>query len=311
MSTSAASPAPELSIIIVTYNPGEIVVGCLTSVFAACAGLAAEIIVVDNCSQDGTLERIQQAFPAARFIANPDNLGFAAANNVGLKAATGKYLLLLNPDVVVEPDAFRQMIDYLAASPGVGIVGPRTFTGQGQIAESANGAYTPLGILWQFWGLKHLFPLNRVRQQAALATAPLPVAWVQGSCLMFRREVYEAIGGLEAGFFMFCEEPDFCDRAARAGWQTAYLPQARVTHYESTTVSRYPLVKMRHYHLSPLYYFRKRRRFAAVRILKAGFIAELGMKYLVRRVQAAVRRSISSRAKVEAYPMVIREIWRY
>jgi GT2 family glycosyltransferase len=128
---------------------------------------------------------------------------------------------------------------------------------------------------------------------------------------MFRREVYEQVGGLDTGFFMFCEEPDFCERAAQAGWRTVYVPQARITHFESTTVSRYPLLKMRHYHLSPLYYFRKRHRPMSVLVLKLGFIIELSVKYFLRVIQNALKPHDSLRARIQAYPIVIKEIWHY
>lgn len=305
-------PIPrDLSIIVVTYNSGAIVIDCLASVFAACAGLAAEVIVVDNCSQDGTPERVRARFPQVQLIANADNRGFAAANNVGLAAASGRYLLLLNPDVIVEPGALKTMLAYLDAQRTVGIVGPRTTTGAGRIARSANGGYTPLTILRQFWGLDALLPPDVWQRQAETAREPFAAAWLQASCLLFRREVYAAIGGLDEGFFMFCEEPDFCERAAQAGWPTIYLPQAKIMHFESTTVSRYPLLKMRHYHLSPLHYFRKRRRRAAVYLLKLGFIAELGVKYALRRAQQALQPATAQPGKLDAYPIVIREIWRY
>ena len=311
MSTPLRSSRPDLSIVIVTYNSGEIVIDCLNSVFRACAGLAAEIIVVDNHSQDGTPGRIQGRFPQAHFIANAENRGFAAANNVGLSIAVGRFLLLLNPDVIVEPDALRIMVGYLQENGSVGVVGPRTATGEGKIAHSANGSYTAAAILRQFWGLDAFLPPGELQRQAESASAPFAVTWLQASCLMFRREVYAAIGGLDEGFFMFCEEPDFCDRAARAGWPTMYLPQAKVMHFESTTISRYPLLKMRHYHLSPLHYFRKRRRPAAVWLLKLGFVAELVVKYGLRRLQQALQPAAPLQGKIDAYPIVIREISRY
>lgn len=302
---------PDLSIIVVTYNSGELVLDCLNSLVMAITNLSAEIILVDNCSQDGMPERIHERFPQIHQISNGDNLGFAAANNIGLSAAAGRYLLLVNPDVIVEPNALELMLAYLEAEPQIGLVGPRTTDARGNVAASAHVKLTPFVILWQYWGLNSIVSVGQFRRETHHAMAPFDVAWVQASCLMFRREVYEQIGGLDAGFFMFCEEPDYCERAARFGWRTAYLPQARVQHFESTTVSRYPLLKMRHYHISPLRYFRTRRQPISVLVLKIGFIAELSVKYVSRLIQNALKPEGSLKAKIDAYPVVIREIWHY
>ncbi|MFN8447787.1 MAG: glycosyltransferase family 2 protein [Anaerolineae bacterium] len=298
---------PDLSIIIVTYNPGDDIDDCLNSIFENSSDLTIEVIVVDNDSHDGTPERIQRSFPEVHFIGNPTNDGFSVANNIGLKVAAGRYILLLNPDVILRPTTLRQMIDYLDAESGVGIVGPRVYTGTGAILLTANDTYTPAGTLWQFFGI----PYRILRRTCLTAIAPVDVAWVQGACLMLRREIYEQIGGLDEGLFLFCEEPDFCERALHAGWRTVYLPQAEITHYVSSTVTRYPLVKMRHHHISPLYYFRKRGRSTSVRILKIGFITELGMKWFLRAAQNVVKPNEFLQAKMQAYPIVIKEIWRY
>jgi GT2 family glycosyltransferase len=305
---------PTLSIIIVTYNPGDIVFQCLRSLPLGVGALSCEVIVVDNKSQDGTPARIQAEFPDVQLIANPDNLGFANANNRGLAASTGDFLLLLNPDVVVEPESLVRLVEYLQQNSQVGVVGPRVLDGKGDVALSAYGAYTPFSVLWQYLGFVRFYPyvgFGHYWKQLGTTQMPLEVGWIQACCILFRREVYAQIGGLDDGLFMFAEEPDFCERARLAGWRIEFFPGAQIQHFESTTVSRYPLTRMRHYHISPLYYYRKRGNLAAMLLLKAGFVFELSAKYGIHALQYTLKPTEPLKRRLEAYPTVLKEIWRY
>jgi N-acetylglucosaminyl-diphospho-decaprenol L-rhamnosyltransferase len=278
----------DLSIIIVTYNPGEILFDCLRSLPDGVGDLSYEAIVVDNASQDGIVGQAIERFPAVRFIINTDNRGFAGGNNQGLAEAKGQYLLLLNPDVIVERGSLKKLVDFLKGHPQAGVVGPHTVDRNGNLSLTANAPYNALTILWQYLGLDRLFP-NRVygwyRKQSMTATEPFEVGWVQACCLITRREVYERIGGLDEGFFLFAEDPDFCDRAAKAGWKTYFVPDVQITHFESSVVSHYPERKIRNYHISPLHYFRKRKQAGQVILLKLGFTFELLLKMVIRMLQ--------------------------
>lgn len=303
----------KLSIIIVTYNPGSVVVDCLRSI----PDLEAnhwEIIVVDNKSTDGMIPRIREAFPQICIIENAENKGFAGANNIGLEAAQGEYVVLMNPDVILEPDTMQTLTAYLDKTPQVGIVGPRTFTSTGKVDLSVHPRLSVSTILWQFWGLDRLFPyrmIGKYLKQAETAVDPFEVAWLQGHCLMFRRQIYEEIGGLDEGLFLYNEEPDFCERAEARGWKCVFVPQSRLVHLGSTTISRYTYVKMLHTHISMLYFFRKRRTLGSVWALKIGFVIELLMKWCIRAVQRIVRPSKEVSEKLTAYRKVIAEVIRY
>ena len=305
---------PILSIIIVTYNSGDIVFDVLRSAVSAIKDIDAEIIIVDNQSQDGVPQRVAEVFPEVQLIVSPENRGFATANNIGLAAAKGAFLVLLNPDVLVEVDAFRTLISFMQQNKEVGVVGPRTFDAHKQVTWTAHVPFSAWGILWQYCGLSRLFPYRmneHYRKQCETSTEPFEAAWVQAHCLLMRREVYDQIGGLDDKLFLFAEEPDFCDRATQAGWKVMFIPQAQVTHFESTSISRYPLIKMRHYHISPLYYFFKRQRRSDVRVLKIGFTLELFVKFLVRLFQFRWIADQKRMAQLKAYPIVIQEVWRY
>ncbi|MBI1257810.1 MAG: glycosyltransferase [Chloroflexi bacterium] len=304
----------QLSIIIVTYRPGAILDACLQSLAVGVGSLTYETIVVDNNSQDGTDEKIRTTYPDVRLIANPENKGFASANNLGLAQAGGDYLLLLNPDVVVEPGSLQRLVEFMEGDAHVGVTGPRVLDAQGKVALSAYGAYTPFSVLWQYFGLVDVYPyvgFGHYWKRLRTATNPLEVEWLQGCCLLIRRGVYAQIGGLDDGLFMFAEEPDFCERARNAGWKIKFFPAAQIQHFESTTVSRFPLLRMRHYHISPLHYFRKRGKSAAVALLKFSFIMELFTKYGIRLLQHGLKPSDNLKAKVEAYPVVLKEIWHF
>lgn len=302
----------DLSVIIVTYNPGVILAQCLVSVIKSQIDL--EVVVVDNASTDGTPELVRQNFSRVHLITNQENKGFAGANNQGLATTNGQYRLLLNPDVIVDDQAFAQMISFMEAHPEVGIVGPCTFDEHDKVAVTARTPYRPLNILWQYVGLDWVFP-NHVygvyRRACETATEPFEVGWVQGSCLMLRDKVYQKIGGLDEGFFLFCEEPDFCDRAFKAGWKTYFLPSARIHHLESSSVSRYPLRKLHHHHISPLYYFRKRQQRRSVIILKLGFSLELIAKSLIRLGLDSIHHKKPSLGRAKNYWIVLAEVWRY
>jgi GT2 family glycosyltransferase len=309
-----AKPGPSLSIIIVTYNPGGIIADCLRSLQEGARGLSYEVIVVDNASQDGTPERIAQEYPQAQMIANKDNRGFAAANNQGLALAVGHYVLLLNPDVMVHPGALSAMVAFLEENSAAGIVGPRTFDGEGNVALTARPPYSVVTVLWQYLGLSRLLPnhvYGQYRKACRDADSPFEPAWLQGSCLMLRREVYEQVGGLDEQFFLFAEETDFCDRAAGLGWRVAFIPHAHVTHYESSSVSRYIPIKVRSHHISPLHYFRKRGREGAVWLLKFGYTIELLGKVIIRLAQLVWRRNEELALRVRVYWAVLGESWRY
>ncbi len=303
-----------LSVIVVTYNSGPMVLDCLRSALEDDSAGDAEVIVVDNASDDGTPDLIARAFPHIRLIACEENRGFAAGVNRGLQVADGRYILLLNPDVAVHLGALGEMVGFLDENPPVGIVGPRTYDSDGEIALTARPPYSVATVLWQYLGLSRLFPylLNgRYRAMCESYAEPFEVGWVQGSCLMFRREVYEQIGGFDEGFFLFAEEADFCDRARVAGWRVFYLPSAAVTHRESSTVSRYVPLKIRSHHISPLYYFRKRGRWGAVWALKMGFTAELVLKSAIRAVQLVSGSGGDAGIRLRSYFATLIEVWRY
>ena len=223
-------------ILIVTWNVRDLLLRCLASVPAAAGLLSYEIVVVDNASDDGTLEALREAFPGVKVIANTQNRGFSGGNNQALATAVGAYLFLLNPDTELRAGAITALHHFLETHPQVGIVGPMLRYGDGSLQASRR----------RFPSLATLFSESTIIQEY-LPYLPFfasfyisdhspnerqTVDWIVGAAMFVRRAVYEQIGGLDEGFFMYSEELDWCRRAVAAGWQVAYEPAAEVVHFE-------------------------------------------------------------------------------
>lgn len=246
----------DLSVVVVNFNGGELLQRCIQSVAADLDGLSAELFLVDNGSSDGSFEaacklanRLSQGaageWPllALRAIQNRANLGFAGANNVALRAASGRYLLLLNPDVLLLPGSLRDMVRYMDDHPEVGISGPRILLPNGRLDSPCRRSFkTPSIYLYKLLGLGRLFPHSRRFGRYYLSYLPedrlVEVDAVIGAFLMMRRRTMEQVGLLDERFFMYCEDEDWCFRAKRAGWKVVYNPRAQVIHNKGSSASK-------------------------------------------------------------------------
>jgi N-acetylglucosaminyl-diphospho-decaprenol L-rhamnosyltransferase len=227
---------PDISIIIVSYNTCELLAGCLRSIFQAEYPYSREVLVVDNASSDGSGEMVAAQFPAVQLLRNRKNLGFAVANNQALALAGGRCLFLLNSDAAVLPAGLLALRSAFDEHPRLGIVGPALLNQDGSLQPS----WGDFPSVWQeFLFETFLFRLWPVRFPYGRRVHPLlraayrrlqTVDWVTGAALMLRREVYEQIGGLSEENFMYGEDLEFCARARRAGFATAYVPAAKVYH---------------------------------------------------------------------------------
>lgn len=252
----------DLSVIIVTFNSAGYLDACLDGLDAHLGSLTAEICVVDNASDDGTLEIASRRAASVQIVANARNLGFAAAVNRGLAATSGRYVLWLNPDTVPLDGGARDLVAYLDAHPDVGILGPKILDPGGQLQRSAR-AFPSYD-----WALGHrhslltrLVPANpysrRYLRSDLDPSTVQDVDWVSGACLLHRREVSDRLGGLDERFFMYCEDVDFCLRARRAGWSVRYHPALTVTHHVAASTRRRSTMMLVERHRSLWRYYRK------------------------------------------------------
>jgi N-acetylglucosaminyl-diphospho-decaprenol L-rhamnosyltransferase len=234
--------SPSLAIIIVTYNSREEIGDCLTSVIGHTEPYPTDVTVVDNHSSDETLAFIREHWPALRTIDAGGNVGFARANNLGIAATSGEYVLLLNPDTVAPPGALTALVGGLTSRPDAAIAGPRLMN-ERRIPELSFGPpISPWGELKQ----KTLLALYQrgfrpsVRYVERRSREPGERAWVSGACLLIRRTDLEAVGGLDERFFMYTEDVDLCTSVRARGRKVLFVPQAEFLHLRGRSAGRNP-----------------------------------------------------------------------
>ena len=225
-----------MSIMVVSYNTRELTLACLQSVLDQTAGVDYVLIVVDNASADGSADAIARQIPSATLIALNENVGFARANNLAARRATGEFLLLLNPDTLLLDGAAGRALAFAQANPSAGIVGGRTFFADMSLnPTSCHGRPTPWSLLCIGTGLAKLFPRNRWFDPESLGSwqrnTPRQVDVVTGCFCLIRRSLWDALGGFDEDFFMYGEDTDLCIRARKAGSTCMICPDAKVMHY--------------------------------------------------------------------------------
>jgi O-antigen biosynthesis protein len=233
----------KLSVIIVNYNVKYFLEQCLYSVNKAISGIDAEIIVVDNNSVDGSEAMIRNRFPGVTLIANPDNIGFARANNQAIRLAKGDYVLLLNPDTVVEEQTFNRCISFMDGHPETGALGPKMIDGKGRyLPESKRGLPTPAVAFYKIFGFTRLFPKSRRFGHYYLGYTRndelQEIEILTGAFMLVRREVFEKIGLLDEEYFMYGEDIDFSYRVVKAGYKIVYFPETTIIHYKGESTRK-------------------------------------------------------------------------
>ncbi len=223
----------DISVVIVSWNVRDALRQCLASVFQE-RGLTYEVFVVDNASADGSAAMVRQEFPQAQLLANTRNIGFAQANNQALTHATGRAVLLLNPDTLLHEGTLASIVAYFDAHADVGILGGKIFHGDGSLQRSvlrfptfASQALVLLKV--QAFSLAPK-PLRDYYALDFDYTREADVDQVMGSFFAIRRAALDGIGNLDGGFFLWFEEVDYCKRAKAAGWNVRYTPAVSVTH---------------------------------------------------------------------------------
>jgi len=224
-----------VSIVIVNFNSWNVLRPCLESVYRESSGLSYEVIVVDNASIDGSVERIREEFPGVRLICSETNIGFAPANNRGFGIASGEYILMLNPDTVILNGAIRNAASFLDDHEAAAIVGGRLYFPDRTLQYSLSAFPSPWSLVCETFFLGKAFPRSRWFANFPLThfryDCDRPVDTVCGAFLMFRRGLLEEVGQLDEQFFMYSEEVDFCYRTKRAGHQVWFTPSAEIVHF--------------------------------------------------------------------------------
>jgi hypothetical protein len=300
--------SPDLSIVILSWNVRDLLRACLNSLPLAQSNI--EVTVVDAASDDGSAEMVRAEFPGVKVIASPENLGYARGNNLGLRAATGRYVLILNPDTEVMGDALAQMLAYMEANPRVGVLGPQVLYPDHTL-QSTRRRFPSLAVaVFESTWLQPLAPrrlLDRYYARDLPDDAISDVDWVVGAALVVRREACEQVGGFDEGFFMYSEELDWCRRMRAAGWQVVYFPPARIVHHAAKSSAQVPAATHIRFNASKVRYFRKYHGALAGEILRGYLLGHFALQLALEWGKGLLGHKREMRAeRVETYWRVLR-----
>jgi N-acetylglucosaminyl-diphospho-decaprenol L-rhamnosyltransferase len=236
------------SAVIVSYNVRDLLLRCIASLKA---DGVHDIVVVDNASRDGSADAVRASEPEVTVLALTTNVGFAAGVNRGVARTSAPYVLIVNPDVVVEPGSTKALVDALERDEQLGIVGPRIETAEGEVYPSAR-AFPNLVDAAGHAFLHFVWPSNPFSRRYRMLDwdrgTARDVDWVAGTHVLVRRTAWDAVGGFDEAYFMYMEDVDLCWRLRRAGWRTGYEPAARVSHDigRSTDQTPYRMILAHH-----------------------------------------------------------------
>lgn len=255
---------PEVSLIVLTHNTRDLVIQCLDGLYEKVRAWGWQVIVVDNGSTDGTAQALAERFPEVELVRSERNLGFAGGNNLGLRRARGRAIILMNSDVLASAEALRAAAEALLARPDGGALSPRLVTPEGNPQPFAFGRDPTLGYLLAR-GLRAVLGLGPMHRWEV--DHPIEVDWVSGACLVVRREAVEQVGELDERFFLYFEDNDWCLRMRKAGWRVIYDPRFSVVHLGGASLPERSAAR-RIYYQSLLKFYEKHYGALAVGILK-------------------------------------------
>jgi hypothetical protein len=221
-----------VSVVVVNWNTCDLLAQCLASVAETTDAAQVEVVVIDNASTDGSLAMVRDRFPAARLIANSDNVGFGRANNQAAEVSRAPYFLLLNSDALLLPRTLASMLELAGSEPRAAAVGARLCNPD----LSFQASYNRFPNLWRQLLIlsgagRRLWRRSYPSYGPATERGPQRVEWVGGACMLLRAEAFMAVGGFDPGYFMYGEEMDLCYRLRQAGWEVWYHPAAVAIHH--------------------------------------------------------------------------------
>jgi len=296
-----AEASCDLSIVIVSYNTRDLLRACLASIERSEAITSPETFVVDNASSDESAEMVAADFPWVHLIRNKENRGYAHANNVALRKARGRRLLLLNPDTELPPAALADLVRYLDDHPETGAVGPKLVRADGSLDLASRRSFpSPEIAFYRLVGLSRLFPSNprfgRYNLTYLDPNVETEVDSVAGACMLLRREAIEQAGLLDERFFMYGEDLDWAYRMKEKGWRIRYNPSVAVLHHKgasSRQVSERATIAF--YQAMRLFYekhYRARTPAALHLVINGGILARLGWSLLKNRLRPSDQRRV-------------------
>ena len=267
----------DLSVSIVNTNSRELLLACLKSL----ASTEAELVVLDNASEDGSVDAVRERFPDVRVIPQPFRAGFGANHNTVIRVTRGRYVYVLNEDTTADDWGFERLVAYLDAHPRVAALGPKLVYADGRRQDSAWRFPTPLV------SALGLMTLGKVGVKQSQGDTPRPVDWVMGAALVLRREALAQVGLFDEEFFLYSEEVDLQFRLRQAGWEVHYFPEVAVVHHESQFSAAIPERRINEMWRSRHRYWRKHHSGTGARIAAIAtgltYAARAGLSPLARR----------------------------
>ncbi len=264
----------DLSIIIVTRNTCQLTCAAIESALSGREDPRREIILVDNGSTDGTAAAVAERYPSVRLLRSERNLGFARANNLAASQAQGQFLLLLNSDAALQPEALAAAVGWMRAHPDCGVAGVQLLNPDGSPQNSIANFPTLATELLNKSLLRWLCPRRYPGKEHRFAE-PVEVETVVGACMIIRRDLWDALGGLDERYFFFLEETDFCLQARRLGKRVMHLPQIKVWHGQGRTAKKDSAAARVEYWRSRYIYFAKNYGRGVQLALAAGLLPRL------------------------------------
>lgn len=252
----------KLSIIIVNYNVKHFLEQCLHSVYKATHKISAEVFVVDNNSVDGSCVMVQDKFPEVILIENKDNVGFSKANNQAMRISKGEYVLLLNPDTVVEEDTFTKSVQFMDETPDAGGLGVKMIDGKGSfLPESKRGLPTPMVAFYKIFGLSSIFPNSKVFSKYHLGYLSdneiHEIEILAGAFMLMRKTTLDKVGLLDEDYFMYGEDIDLSYRITKGGYKNYYYPKTTIIHYKGESTKKGSINYVRVFYNAMIIFARK------------------------------------------------------
>ena len=258
----------KLSIVIVNWNTGPLLHQCIRSIYQNPPGDSYEILVVDNASHDGSTDFIPNQYPEIILLSNSENLGFARGNNVALEQCTGEYILLLNPDTEVFPEAIDILIDFLDAHPKAGGASSRLLNPDGSLQASCYPFPTLSRELWRLLHLDRVLVYGIYDQEKWDLNQTYTVDVTKGAAFMVRKQILDQIGFFDPEYFMYTEEVDLCLRIRQNNWDLYWVPQSKIMHYEGQSTKQVPVEMFLQLYKTKLQFIRKHYGTVAANLYK-------------------------------------------
>jgi GT2 family glycosyltransferase len=285
----------DISVIIVSWNCKKFLLECLASFYDQVSRASTEVIIVDNASSDGTPEAVRNAYPEVKLIENTANMGFAQGNNIGLKHATGKYICLINPDVIVLDRCIAKMQRYMEDNPDIGMVGPAILDVDGAIQRSCMRRPTLWNQFCRAVGLDTVTSSSKVFGGFLMKDCRFDeicdVDIINGCFWMVRREAVNDVGGLDAGFWMYGDDLDWCQRFRLARWRIVFFPEARAIHYGGGASENAPIRFYVEMNRANLRYWRKYHNYMSYCLYWLLLNLAHGLRSVVLCIMYVVKRS--------------------